>query len=205
MKAMVKISALFSTVIVLAVSTFTLSDFAQASSEQTFIVLYKQENVPANARSAIELAGGTLLFSYDKIGVAIARSDSLAFHVELMKNKKVEGVSSTAGFAFSIDDDFTIIEDADLLPLDEVNTSDPWGDLRSHLQWDMNMGKIFRCTQKWKSKTCHTKVRVTSGKTISHKLAKLFRNAVYILSKRWMGFINWKIGKFNRVCVIGQP
>jgi subtilisin family serine protease len=136
MKAMLKISVLFSVLIFLTVSAFPPSNFAQASSEQTYIVLYKQQAVPANASNAIELAGGTLLYSYDEIGVAIARSDSLAFDVELMKDKKVEGASSTAGFAFPIDDDFSI-EAADLLPLDEMETSATWGDPRSWQQWDM--------------------------------------------------------------------
>ncbi len=136
MKTMLKISVLFSVLIFLTVSAFPPSGFAQASGEQTYIVLYKQQAVPADASTAIELAGGALLYSYDEIGVAIARSDSLAFHVELMKDKKVEGVSSTAGFAFPIDDDFAI-EAADLLPLDEVETSASWGDPRSWQQWDM--------------------------------------------------------------------
>jgi hypothetical protein len=53
-----------------------------------------------------------------------------------MKDKKVEGVSSTAGFGVPIDDDFTI-EAADPLPLDQVETSALWGDPRSWRQWDM--------------------------------------------------------------------
>jgi hypothetical protein len=136
MKTMSKTSVLFSMFIFFTLSASPPSGFAQAGSEQTYIVLYKQKAVPANARSAIEVAGGTLLTSYDAIGVAIARSDSLAFDVELMKDKKVEGVSSTADFAFSIDDNFTI-EAADPLSLDQVETSGSWGDPRSWQQWDM--------------------------------------------------------------------
>jgi subtilisin family serine protease len=136
MKTMSKISVLFSMLIFFTVSASPPSGFAQAGSEQTYIVLYKQEAVPANARSAIEVAGGALLYSYDEIGVAIARSESLAFDVELMKDKKVEGVSSTADFAFQIDDDFTI-EDADPLSLEQVETSASWGDPLSWQQWDM--------------------------------------------------------------------
>jgi hypothetical protein len=59
--------------------TFLAAPDAQASGEQTYIVLYKQRAVPADVSNAIELAGGTLLHSYDEIGVAIARSDSPAF------------------------------------------------------------------------------------------------------------------------------
>jgi subtilisin family serine protease len=136
MKTMTKVSLLFSVSIFLLVSLIPPGNVAQASGEQTYIVLYKQEAVPANANSAIELAGGTLVYSYDEIGVAIARSDSLAFDLEMMKDKKVEGVSATADFAFPIYDDFTI-EAADLLPLDEVETSASWGDPRSWQQWDM--------------------------------------------------------------------
>src|SRR5689334_10679643 len=45
---------------------------APASGEQTYIVLYNQSAVPADATSRISAAGGSLVFAYDQIGVAIA-------------------------------------------------------------------------------------------------------------------------------------
>ena len=47
---------------------------ARASTMQTYIVLYKAQAVPANAASVIASAGGTLIYRYNQIGVAIARS-----------------------------------------------------------------------------------------------------------------------------------
>jgi len=136
MTTMSKISLLFSLIVFATLSAFSSRGFAEAASNQTYIVLYAQQAVPANARSAIELAGGTLVYSYDAIGVAIARSDSLEFDVELMKDRNVEGVSSTAAAPFSIDDGLTI-EATDPLLLDQENASATWGDRLSWRQWDM--------------------------------------------------------------------
>ena len=44
-------------------------------------------------------AGGTLVSRYDAIGVAIARSTSSSFADMIVKDKRVEGASATAGFA----------------------------------------------------------------------------------------------------------
>lgn len=54
----------------------------QAGSAQTYVVLYKANAVPANAAKVAANAGGSLVYSYDKIGVAIARSDNELFRNE---------------------------------------------------------------------------------------------------------------------------
>ena len=38
-------------------------------------MLYKGQSAPANAAAAIQKAGGTVVYVYDQIGVAIASSD----------------------------------------------------------------------------------------------------------------------------------
>ena len=45
---------------------------ASAGGTSTYLVLYKGSSVPANAAQTIQQAGGTLSYSYDAIGVAIA-------------------------------------------------------------------------------------------------------------------------------------
>src|SRR5438270_267224 len=57
---------------------------AHADTAQTYIVLYKAQAVPADAANVISQAGGTLVYSYPQIGVAIARSDSTTFGTNLM-------------------------------------------------------------------------------------------------------------------------
>src|SRR3954468_1759971 len=73
--------------------------FASTASADSFIVLYKGNAVPSSAKADVQQAGGTFVHAYDKIGVAIARSDSATFASRLGKDNRVEGVSSTARFA----------------------------------------------------------------------------------------------------------
>ena len=101
----------------------------QADATQTYIVLYKQQAAPSDAASAIARAGGTLVYSYDQIGVVIARSDNAAFRDNLLKDKRVEGAASTAGFGVKLNDEIETF--------DSVSNTSGWGDPLSYLQWDM--------------------------------------------------------------------
>src|SRR5438093_3043866 len=78
---------------------------AQAGTMQNYIVLYNGSAVPANAAASIARSGGSLVYSYDQIGVAIARSDSSNFRANILKDNKVEGVSATAAFATQLKND----------------------------------------------------------------------------------------------------
>ena len=102
---------------------------ATGADGSTYIVLYKGTSVPADAAAKIASAGGVLAQSYDRIGVAIARSSSGSFADQLGKDNRIEGVSNTAGFATQL------TEDVEAAPA--VATAAPWGDPLSGLQWDM--------------------------------------------------------------------
>src|SRR2546430_7945557 len=78
---------------------------AQAGTMQNYIILYGGSAVPADAAASINRAGGTLVYSYSQIGVAIARSDNTNFRANIVKDNKVEGASSTAAFANRLNDD----------------------------------------------------------------------------------------------------
>jgi hypothetical protein len=67
---------------------------APAAAGANYIVLYKQEGVPADAAETIERAGGSLAYSYDMIGGAIARSDSPS----LAADARLEAVADTSGY-----------------------------------------------------------------------------------------------------------
>ncbi len=105
---------------------------------QTYIVLYQQQALPAGLADTITKAGGTLVNSYDAIGVAIARSDNVSFRDTLLRDSRVEEVSATAGFAVKLKDDAAAADDANGPPAGDLpNTPAPDSDTFSGLQWDM--------------------------------------------------------------------
>src|SRR5215211_288196 len=102
---------------------------AVAGSSQTYLVLYKGNTVAADA---IKAAGGTLVYAYNQIGVAVARSDSASFAATIAKDKRVEGASATAGFATRLNDSQDASDSA--TAADAAATD---SDSLSGLQWDM--------------------------------------------------------------------
>jgi subtilisin family serine protease len=107
----------------------------RAGSAKTYIVLYKTQSVSADAANVIAKAGGTMVASYNAIGVAIARSDNNAFRSTLMKNSAVKGVAATARFATRLADDRVKNSTAALIT---PKTPAPGSDNLSGLQWDMD-------------------------------------------------------------------
>ncbi len=121
-------------VIAVSIMSFVPTSAApnQAGTAQTYIVLYAQQAVPADAASSIANAGGTLVYSYNAIGVAIARSDNDAFRSNLLKDSRVENASATAGFATRLTDEMVVAGG----PLPD-STPAPGDDPLSVFQWDM--------------------------------------------------------------------
>ena len=115
---------------------------AQAGTMQNYIVLYGGSAVPADAAASIAKAGGSLVYSYGQIGVAIARSDSSNFRANIVKDNRVEGASSTAAFATRLNDDKASSADASgPTPGDLPNTPATDADTFSAFQWDMRQIK----------------------------------------------------------------
>ena len=111
---------------------------AQAGTMQNYIVLYGSSAVPADAAASIARSGGSLVYSYDQIGVAIARSDNANFRANIVKDNKVEGASATAAFATKLNDDAGSTAAASGPspgPLPNSPATD--ADFLSPLQWDM--------------------------------------------------------------------
>ncbi|MBK9715690.1 MAG: S8 family serine peptidase [Kouleothrix sp.] len=101
---------------------------ALAGSSQTYIVLYKSNAVAADA---IKSAGGTLVYAYGQIGVAIARSDSATFAADVARDSRVEGASATARFATQLQDERIDVGSATAADVPAG------GDPLSGSQWDM--------------------------------------------------------------------
>jgi len=105
-----------------------------ASTSQTYIVLAKQENVTARLLSQLRLQGGTIVASYDAIGVVVVRTGDAQFASRVQKNLDVEGAANANTLAFH------------LKPTIETSGGDHGGnggkpasdsDNLSALQWDM--------------------------------------------------------------------
>ena len=110
----------------------------QASADHTYLVLYKQNNVPADAAALISQAGGSLTYAYNEIGVAIARSDSPDFQSALLADNRIQGVSSTEGFGVQHRDEFVELYDASGPPPGDLPNSPVYdNDPLFNLQWDM--------------------------------------------------------------------
>src|SRR5215210_4091367 len=101
---------------------------SQARAAQNYLVLYKGNAVAADA---ITKAGGTLIATYNAIGVAVVRSSTTTFAANVRKDSRVAGDAATAGFATRLDRDTA---DAGPLPA-SAPASD--NDSLSGLQWDM--------------------------------------------------------------------
>ena len=129
-----RVTAILIVIMAMMVSSSALAAPVRAGTLQTYIVLYKAQAVPTDAASAIAKAGGTLVYSYNAIGVAIARSDNAAFRANLLQDSRIENASSTAGFGVKLNDDVAATDATDA-PMPGVPA--PGNDNLSGLQWDM--------------------------------------------------------------------
>ena len=107
-----------------------------AATAQTFIVVYKQQAVPADAATTVQKAGGTLVYGYPQIGVAIAKSGSASFRDALLADAGVDAVTATAGFATQLPN-VESATDAGAPPGDLPNPPATDADTFSGFQWDM--------------------------------------------------------------------
>jgi subtilisin family serine protease len=108
---------------------------AFAGETETYIVLYKQNATPADAKTTVERAGGTLVATYSQIGVLIARSSSATFRASLLRDTRIEGAAATTRFGVAV----APVADADTsaAPGDLPNAPAADADTFSALQWDM--------------------------------------------------------------------
>jgi len=106
----------------------------QAGAMQTYIVLYSAQAVPADAATVIARAGGTLVYSYDAIGVVVARSDNDSFRANLLTDSRIENAMPTGRFATQVESDPATDVSSAVIP----NIPAPGSDTLSGLQWDMD-------------------------------------------------------------------
>lgn len=109
---------------------------AVAGTTQTYIILYKGQAVPADAAATVTRAGGTFVYSYEAIGVVIARSDDSLFRENLLRDTRIENAASTASFGVKSRDVETLGVTGPP-PGNLPNTPVPFSDTLTGLQWDM--------------------------------------------------------------------
>jgi subtilisin family serine protease len=108
-----------------------------AGTAQTYVVLYKAESVSSDAAAVIATAGGALVYSYNKIGVVIARSDNTAFRTNLLADQRIEGVSATANFGVQVDSGFADEGGMEGFAADQLAASPIDDEPLGWRQWDM--------------------------------------------------------------------
>ncbi|HEV2012764.1 MAG TPA: hypothetical protein VGR77_02615, partial [Candidatus Dormibacteraeota bacterium] len=114
---------------------------AQAGSENTYIVVYGSQALPAGSTQTIRSAGGTMVAAYPEIGVAIARSTNVSFSKQVKTDSNVSGVTSTKGFATHLKKD-----PAESGGSDTAGESGDFPSLQAR-QWDMTQIHAFAAQQ----------------------------------------------------------
>jgi lantibiotic leader peptide-processing serine protease len=103
-------------------------------STQTYLILYQSRAVPGDAGTRITAAGGTLVASYDAIGVAVARSSSDAFATQVQADSRVAAAAATAKSGVRLKDDQVADDSTGNAAIPATDS-----DTLSGLQWDMRM------------------------------------------------------------------
>ncbi len=108
-----------------AAPAFTTVQTAQAGVQQTYLVVYHSQALPADAAATIAGAGGAVVATYGDIGVAVASSDSTTFRDNLIKDTRIEGVSATPALVTHLNDD-SVVDNASTTAMTNALTSRQW-------------------------------------------------------------------------------
>jgi lantibiotic leader peptide-processing serine protease len=121
--------------LLLAAAALVALTFAGVANAEKYVVLYKQEAVPADATAKVQGAGGTVVAIYNEIGVVIAQSTSASFRENLMRDRRIEGAAGTANFGAEVAPVDATSHDEQPPELPNAPATDT--DTFSSLQWDM--------------------------------------------------------------------
>jgi lantibiotic leader peptide-processing serine protease len=114
---------------------------APAALGSSYIVLYKGQSIQGSAAATIQKAGGSLVYAYPQIGVAIASSSNPSFRANLLKSSSIAGAASEDGLATGLSSvespTDTSSTDAGPPPGGLPNSPATDSDSLSGLQWDM--------------------------------------------------------------------
>jgi lantibiotic leader peptide-processing serine protease len=105
---------------------------ATSAEAARYVVVYDHQDVPADAAERMAQAGGRLLAKYDRIGVAVAESDSELFRAAVLRDPRVAATSATDPVGVGEGDSA-----AESMPGDLPNAPATDADTFSALQWNM--------------------------------------------------------------------
>jgi subtilisin family serine protease len=112
---------------------------ATTGAVETYIVTYKDGAYSGDAGALIQGAGGELVYNYQQIGVAIARSNRSDFAANVNADPRVDGASATTSFSTQLNNDQL---EASATDSGAAITAAPDTSL-SGLQWDMRQISAF--------------------------------------------------------------
>ncbi|MER7893911.1 S8 family serine peptidase [Micromonospora sp. NPDC094482] len=119
----------------LAVTAGVAPSASAAGAENTFLVLAPQGAGTERAAARVAAAEGSVVASYDQIGVLVVRSTNPAF-ATAVAGAGVESVAATTGLGTALDEGETV----QVAAADATNvTADPTGEPLFGQQWDMPM------------------------------------------------------------------
>jgi subtilisin family serine protease len=128
--------AFHTTVIAACLAAGVLIGAAPAAAGE-YLVVYKRQSVPADARSRIAQADGRLLHAYPEIGVAVVRSGDAGFRRELLlEDGRVDGVIAAGALAFQLPETSSGLDAAGPPEGDLPNAPAADMDTFSALQWN---------------------------------------------------------------------
>src|ERR687884_1658914 len=111
---------------------------APAAFGSNYIVLYKTQTIQGDAGSTISKAGGTLVYAYAQIGVAIASSTNPSFRSNLLKNSNIANAAATDAYGTQLPESGTEGRASSGPPEGDLpNAPATDSDSLSPLQWDM--------------------------------------------------------------------
>ncbi|MCZ7437207.1 S8 family serine peptidase [Micromonospora sp. WMMC241] len=108
------------------------SPVAAAGPETSYLVLAPQGTTTGKAAARVAAADGTVVASYDQIGVLVVRSTNPSFPTRVA-GAGVQSVASTAGLGTALDEGETVEVSA------TAATADPTREPLYGQQWDMDM------------------------------------------------------------------
>src|ERR671930_505252 len=111
---------------------------APAAFGSNYIVLYKTQTIQGDAAATVQKAGGSLVYAYPQIGVAIASSTNPSFRSNLLKDSNIANAAATEAYATQLPDTEARASSAEGPPEGDLpNAPATDSDSLSPLQWDM--------------------------------------------------------------------
>ena len=112
---------------------------ATTGAVQSYLVVYKAGASSADAAAQVQGAGGALVYNYEQIGVAVARSNRSDFAANLQSSSDIDSVVASAQGAARLRD-----QEPDAGAADSSSaTADPAAGALAPLQWDMTQIHAF--------------------------------------------------------------